>query len=115
MISYNGFNTKVITMTKATDDSMLGKVVSIASNNAVVAPKGNEFVGVCVSDNGTYIGVQVEGYIECPYSGTITDCGWAHLVSNGTDEVASATASTGAVMRRVMKLDIDNKVVGFIL
>lgn len=115
MVSYNGFNSKVITISKATEENMLGKIVTVSGNNAVVAPKNSEFVGVCVSDNGAYLGVQVEGYVECPYTGTISECGWAHIVSNGTNEVATATATAGSVMRRVMKLDTDNKIVGFIL
>lgn len=115
MISYNGFNSKTITMTKNSEENLLGKIITVNSDNAAIAPKNAEFIGVCVSDNGDYIGVQVEGYVECPYTGTLGECGWVHLVSNGTNEVTTATAAAGSVMRRVMNIDSSNKIVGFIL
>ncbi len=114
MINYNGFNSKVVTIVKAGEDSLLGKLVTLDTNGKLVKAGANtEFIGVCVSDNGIYASVQVEGYVECKADTTITSHGWNHLVSTA-DGTLHYTSGAGP-MRRVMMIDKPNETVGFIL
>lgn len=114
MVNYNGFNSKVITVKKLGDESLLGKLVSIGTNgNLVKTDTNGDFVGVCVSDNGIYACVQVEGYVECKADSTVTSYGWCRLVSAADGSLHTATGA--GPMRRVMMLDKQNNTVGIIL
>lgn len=115
MLSYNGFNTKVITMPKSTEDELLGKAINVGTDgNAIAATKNGEFIGICVGDHGDYACVQVEGYIESKYTGTVSSLGWAHIVAGDGNAVAISTTA-GTPMRRIMRNDATNKVIGYIL
>lgn len=114
MVNYNGFNSKVITMTKCASDSLLGKLVAMDSNGDLVKASANgEFIGVCVSENDIYACVQVEGYVEVKADSTVANYGWNHLVS--TADGTLHYASGAGPVRRVMMIDKTNNSVGFIL
>lgn len=114
MLNYNGFNANIITMQGAKDTQLNHKPVKMNNDGTVaLAAKDDDFIGYCVSDKDAIKGVQMQGYMEAEYTGTISKLGWMHLVSNGDGKVAVSTA-TGP-MYRVIKLDTTNKVVGFIL
>lgn len=116
MLNYNGFNTKVITISKAkNDDNLLGKAVKLDAHGALVAcEKNDDFIGICVGDRGDYASVQAEGYIQCEYTGTISSYGWSKLVCGDGGKVAASSTASSPV-RRIMTIDATNKTVGFIL
>lgn len=116
MVSYNGFNSQSVTISKSNIDvDFTGKVVDLCSGGYVdAAEQDADFIGVCVSDKGTYAGVQLEGYVECQYSGSAPNYGWVKLVADEDGKVVVGKTA-GAPMRRVVKVDDINNVVGFIL
>lgn len=112
MVSYKGFNQGVLTF-KA-NGVQIGAPVSIDMNgNAVKAINGNEFVGICVGVHDGYATVQISGYVEIKYSGSISASGYAALVSDGKNGVKSST--TNLARYKMIKNDTENNVVGFIL
>lgn len=114
MLNYNGFNVNIITMQGDKDTQLNHKAVKVANDGTVaLAAKDEDFIGYCVSDKDAVKGVQMQGYMEAEYSGTISKLGWIHLVSNGDGKVCASTSA--GPMYRVIKLDTTNKVVGFIL
>lgn len=112
-ISYNGYNTKYLTI--YSEAVTLGSLVGFDANgNFVNAPSGKDFIGVAVSVHDGVVGVQESGYVEMPYENTIPTCGYCKLVSNGSNKVVvNSTAETKAY--KVIKVDKENKIVGFML
>lgn len=113
MISFNGFDEKVLTFngTGVTE----GALVTL-KDSAMVENSANseEFIGVCVGCvNDSYVTVQVSGYMELKYSGEAPKLGYTALVANGTDGVKAS--SSGKNVCRVLKVDTVNSTVGFIL
>ncbi len=112
MVSYKGFNQGVLTFKSS--GAKTGAPVSIDMNgNVVNAINGNEFVGICVGVHDGYAAVQISGYAEIKYSGSISASGYVALVSDGKNGVKSST--TNIARYKMIKNDTENSVVGFIL
>ncbi len=112
MISYNGFNEGVLTFKDT--DTKVGYPVDISESGLTRnAESGKDFIGVCVSKDNDYITVQVCGYIEMKYTGTLPNYGYQALVSNGSGGVKASTATTK--LYKVLKVDTANNIIGFII
>lgn len=112
MISYKGFNEGVLTFKDT--NTRVGYPVSITeSNESREAINGNDFIGVCVGKADNYITAQLSGYVELKYTGAEPVRGYSGLVSNGNGGVK--TASSAAHSYKVIKVDTENSIVGFIL
>lgn len=114
-ISFKGYGENVLTFKSMLTDA--GIPVSVAKD--CVASKTSsekDFIGITSYADGEYAGVIVDGYVEATYTGTTPGFGHCNLVSNGIGGVkvpASSTTSNHVV--RVLKVDTDNNIVGFIL
>ncbi len=113
MISFNGFDEKVLTFNGI--GVKAGALVTVKDNAAVENSAASEdFIGVCVGCvNDSYVTVQVSGYMELPYSGEAPALGYTALVANGNGGVKAS--SSGKNVCRVLKIDTVNSKVGFIL
>lgn len=112
-ISYKGYNTKFLTI--YSEAVTVGRPVGFnSSGDFANAENDAEFIGVAVSNRDGIIGVQESGYIEMPYTNTVPTCGYCHLVSNGSNGV-KVDAATAGKLYKVIKVDTDNKIVGFML
>jgi len=112
MISYKGFNEGVLTFKDT--NTRVGYPVSVTEGEeSREAINGNDFIGVCVGKAGDYITVQLSGYAEMKYTGSAPVRGYTMLVSNGSGGVK--TTSSAAHSYKVIKVDTDNNIVGFIL
>ena len=111
-ISCKGYGENVLTFnTKLTE---VGAPVYIgADNKALLASADNDFVGFTTYADGEIAGVIVDGYVEVPFTGAAPSYGFTSVVSNGKDGVKSSITSKHVV--RVLKIDNQNKIVGFIL
>lgn len=111
--AYKGFNENTATFA-AYDDVEKGVPVEMAESCTVKkAIDGQYFVGVCSGVIDGIAGVQLTGYIEMKYSGTVPSLGTCQVVSNG-DGGIKITASGGRMVT-VIKLDTEKKTVGFII
>ena len=114
-ISFKGYGENVLTFYTGITEA--GIPVSVAQDcmvNKTAADK--DFIGITCKGDGEIAGVIVDGYVELPYTGNTPAFGYCNLVANGNGGVkaaASATASNHVV--RVINVDTDNKIVGFIL
>ena len=82
MISYEGIGQVVIT---AKMDSTVkpGDLVRYVENDLVYpCNKGEQFIGVALSNDGEYGGVQVKGFFTTSFTGNL-DLGWNLLVGDG--------------------------------
>lgn len=113
MISFNGFNEGVLTF--ADYGSALGAPVAVTNDSKTnTATNGSDFIGVCVNKIGDgYITAQISGYVELPYTGTAPTAGYACLIANGDGGVKTGTDIKKSY--KVLKVDTENKIVGFIL
>lgn len=113
MVSYNGFDEKFLTF----KNTKVQKGDLVAIKNDGVAEKANnsaKFVGVCVDDSHAgYITVQVSGYVELPYTGTMPDINYSAFTSNGNGGVKYENG--GSIIFKVLKIDTAKNIVGFIL
>jgi hypothetical protein len=115
MVSLNGFNTQTVTAQSTADDLAINTPVSYdADGNVGATATGKEFTGICVAVHDKYASVQLEGYIEVNYSGSNPGVGMVHLVADGAGAVKADSTSTGA-LRRVVRVDTTNKVIGFLV
>lgn len=113
-ISFHGFHAKVITF-YAGESCEVGKAVTISEDGeAVKAANNGRFIGICTSLRNGVAGVQVEGYVELPYSGTAPKHGVNRLICAANDCLA-ASSDDMAQYYKILKVDTDNKIVGFIL
>lgn len=113
MVSYKGFGEKFLTL----KNTKVKKGDLVAIKNDGVAEKANnsaKFVGLCVDDSHEgYITVQMSGYVELPYTGTMPDINYSAFTSNGNGGVKYENG--GNIIFKVLKLDTEKNIVGFIL
>lgn len=114
-ISFKGYGENVLTFNA--QFSQVGVPVSIHQDCEVKAAAADkDFIGITCYADGDVAGVIVDGYVEVPYTGTTPSFGYCNLVANGSGGVkvtASGTTSNHTV--RILKIDTDNHIVGFIL
>lgn len=110
-ISYKGFNVKVLTFDA--ENGVKNRPV-VLDNNGLLKPAeiDDDFIGICTSFREKCAGVQMQGYIELPYSGEKPSFGYCKLSADGNGGVKT-TSSLTAKYYRVIKAD--DKTVGFIL
>ncbi|MBR3148965.1 MAG: hypothetical protein IKF64_02255 [Eubacterium sp.] len=113
-ISYKGYNAGTLTF-KAGTGLQVGYPVKINSDGeAVPASNNDDFIGVCTAVRDIWASVQTDGYIEMPYSGTLSAASYSTLVSDA-DHKVKANSEAGARVYKLISLDTTNKTVGFIL
>ena len=110
-ISYKGFNANVITMASDSNIKENCPVVPTADNRCEAASNGTNFIGISVHRRSELVSVQVEGYVEVKYTGTAPTYGYCGLVSAGF----GVKVAENGVKYRVIKVDTDNSIVGFLL
>lgn len=109
--SYNGFHTDVITL--QAQGEVKGVAVTINTDGVCVpAEEGDDFIGIAVNQREDMAGVQTEGYAETEYTGSAPTYGYCGLAAAADGKVA---ASDSAQTYKVIKVDTDNHIVGFIL
>lgn len=113
-ISLNGYNNNVVTF-EANENLTPGLVVMDSSLIVKNAVADDDFIGYAISKNGYITNVQTEGYIELPYTGSAMNLGYRALVASGAGTVANKESATVGKKRLVVKVDTQNKIVGFIL
>jgi len=117
-ISYNGYNTNVISMRT---DAQIRKnePVTVDDNGAcIAAADGADFIGIAVNTRQDIVSVQTEGYVTLPFSGDAPTTGFCGLVSDGEGgvKVAAGAAKKYKVLTVSDTEDEDAAaLVGFIL
>lgn len=112
--TYRGYGKNVLTFRKG-ENPTIGSPVKMVYNNQITdAGDGEEIFGICTSIRNNYCGVQIEGYVELPYTGTKPNYHHSKIVSNGEGGVKVSTASSVAE-HKIIKVDETNKICGFIL
>lgn len=113
-ISFKGYGENVLTFNPEVFKT--GVPVSIHSGCAVrEAAAEKDFIGItCYADNEV-AGVIVDGYVEMPYTGSMPAYGYCNLVADGSGGVKVPAGSTSNHVVRVLKIDVENNIVGFIL
>lgn len=111
-ISFNGIGRQMLTFyaTGVTASSPVKMVSSQTVSNCAVS---NDFIGVAINCRGEFAGVQTEGYVEMPYTGTAPVLGFTGLTANGSGGVKADTAA--AKKYKVITVDTAKKLVGFII
>ena len=114
-ISFKGYGEKVLTF--KTSLTEVGVPITPGTDcTAYRATADRDFIGISCSADGEYAGVIVDGYVEVPYTGSAPNFGFCNLVSNGSNGVKTPGSSTTSNhIVRVIKIDTQNKIVGFIL
>jgi hypothetical protein len=93
-MKYNAIGDVTATF-KISGDLVLGDIVTMAENDTVKkAEADNEIVGVCVSLNGAYAGIQVKGGICVPYNDSTLTVGYQQLKAVGDGSVSKGTTGT---------------------
>ena len=112
-ISYKGYNTKFLTAMG--EGVEVGDCVKLNDSGLLVCAGLNEnFIGVAVSNRENVIGMQEQGYIEMPYTGTVPTYGYCKLVSLGNGAVKVGIGDNDRVYK-VMMVDKESSTVGFML
>lgn len=115
MFSMKGYGENVLTFSSGLTE--VGVPVMIEDYGALTdAAADKDFIGFITSADGEVTGVIMDGYVEVPYTGTAPALGFSVLVSNGSKgvKVPSSGVSSNHIVR-VLKVDTENKIVGFIL
>lgn len=113
MVSYNGFNEKLLTFRNI--EVKVGDPIAIKLDGVAERANNNsEFLGICVGIPAEgYATIQVEGYIEVPYTGTKPEPGYMPFTSNGNGGIKMETG--GRILYKVLKVDTTKRIVGLIL
>ena len=114
-ISFKGYGENVLTFN--TNVFKVGVPVDIHADSIVgEAPANKDFIGITCYVDKDIAGVIMNGYVEMPYTGSAPALGFCNLVADGTGGVkAAASGSAANHIVRVLKVDTDNNIVGFIL
>lgn len=114
-ISFKGYGENVLTFKSEVSEA--GVPVIVTADCVVrAAAADKDFIGIACEVNGDVAGVIMDGYVEMTFTGNTPAYGYCHLVADGSGGVkaaASGTASDHIV--RVLKIDTENNIVGFIL
>ena len=113
-ISFGGLGEAVATFynsdTKAAD---IKDCVKMSGSGEICAcDDGDSFIGVCISADDEFAGVQVGGYITLPYTGPAPTPGPACLAYAGNGSVKADASGTDVV---VFEVDTAMETVGFML
>ncbi|WP_297131017.1 hypothetical protein [uncultured Eubacterium sp.] len=119
MISYNGFDTKYITMEGLYDDPKrlkIGDFVKVTDEGTVdLADPNKPFFGMVVGNNDNYYTVQVSGYAEIDFAGAGLPM-YARLIVNKRGTLQNSTSTTyDAPLRKVIWVDKNENRAGVIL
>lgn len=114
-ISFKGYGENVLTFN--TTLTKVGIPVMVSSDCRVVeATTDRDFMGITCYADGELAGVIMDGYVEMTYTGSIPTLGYCNLVADGSGGVkAAASGASSNHIVRVLKVDAENKTVGFIL
>lgn len=107
-ISFAGYRENVLTF-ECTSTVETGDLVKMSAAGKVTKASANDdFIGKCISVNGGYAAVQLNGYMEAAKSGTV-NVGYNKLVAASS----GVKAAESGIDRLVVYTDSEN--VGFIL
>ena len=107
-INFNGYRENVLTFA-CSGTVAAGDIVSVSASGTVAkASADSDFIGVCVSSEGGYAAVQLDGYVELAKSGTV-NVGYNKLVA------ASSGVKTAEAGVDRLVIYVDDTTVGFIL
>lgn len=108
-VNFMGYDEGVLTFIAGSGVTE-GTLVKITANGTVAkCSSGDPFIGVCVGVRDGYAAVQVKGYAELPYTGSVS-VGYRKLASNGSDK---ATANDNG--RNLLVLSVVSGSIGVIL
>lgn len=117
MVSFKGFDTKYITMqclVVEPDELKIGDFVKITNDGDVkLAGNGEAFFGIVVAVRDTYYTIQVSGYAEIAYAGTVPTMYSKFAV--GSRGVATTDTTVTAPLCRVVWVDRNNNRAGILL
>ncbi len=83
MISNKGFNHGVITL-YVEEGATVGAPVKMSDSNTCAATQdGDKFVGVLLNERAGIGAVQVNGYVNLPYSGADLELGIVEITADG--------------------------------
>lgn len=103
-ISFDGFDTKIITF-NTDDDIEAGTPVKITERGKVEAASTDEdFIGMAVSCKNGLAGVCVRGVVEFDCTDDTIQPGYNYIASNGGTEICAGEN----VMKLVLDVDTDN-------
>ena len=111
-ISHKGFHVDVLTFNSNSRIQENVPVTLHENDNCTIAQPGSDFIGIAVHYRDGLVGVQTEGYVEVAYSGEAPSFGYCGLVSGGNNGVKKSDSGQAY---RVIKVDTENKNVGFLL
>ena len=97
MISNVGFNEGFITL-YVTEDTKQNDIITVSANNTcTTSSEGEKFCGVVKGVRNGIGTIQVKGYVELTYSGTV-NLGKVNLVADGMGGVKEATEGVPALV-----------------
>ena len=95
-VSLLGAGETVVTL-KADGNVNVGQPVKLTADfTAKACVDGDTISGVCVSKSGDYLGVQLRGYLNVKYSGTL-NYGWQYLIADNDGGVKAASIENPTV------------------
>lgn len=113
-ISFGGLGEAVATFYNcSTNAADIKDCVKMSGSGEVCAcSPGDSFIGVCISADNEFAGVQVGGYITMPYTGPAPIPGPGTLAYAGSGAVKADAAGTDVT---VFEVDTALETVGFML
>ena len=110
-VSLLGAGETVVTL-KAGGEVALGQPVKLTADHTASACAENDgVIGVCVSKNKDYLGVQLKGYLRMKFTGSL-NYGWQYLTADHAGGVKAAAASSTTEQmqrnRQCLVVDIHN-------
>ena len=77
-----------VAATFACEGGEVGKLCKMADNGKVaLCAAGDDFIGMMESVRGGYAGVQIHGFVEVAFTGSLPALGYTKLVANGNGGV----------------------------
>lgn len=110
-VSFQG--TQEVVMSFEAGSVTVGAPVAISNNNQVSdATDGQLPVGVALHVRQGIAAVQMKGYLELPYSGTVPSLGWSRFVADGLGGVKTAADGLACL---IVNVDSATQTVGLYL
>lgn len=111
-IGFKGFNEQILTF-KTISAEKGYPVKQNASGDLINCSANEDFMGICTQVNSDFAGVQMGGYIEMQYSTGSPEYGLKCIQADGTGKVK--VSDSGNKKYQIIKIDTENKMIGFIL
>lgn len=111
--NFYGFNKECVTLPLKSKENLIGKPVTVKDPSAIsVCGENDNIFGIIVSQNKSFVTVQLSGYVEAYTSCETSLIGYKSISSDGDGKIKESETGKNVW---ILKHDLETNQIGFLL